>query len=94
MVYLAEEMPCLAVGEGVGDVPVGQAHAGGLGARPEPGELDQRQLGGHVATSGVLSELRYISADDRIHNSCEFVGVMVATQGCSIVLQVLIAFLS
>ena len=53
-------MPCLAVGEGVWDVPVGQAHPRGLGPRPEPGEVDQRQLGGHVATSGVLSELRYI----------------------------------
>ena len=53
-------MPCLAVGEGVWDVPVGQAHPRGLGARPEPGEVDQRQLRSHVATSGVLSELRYI----------------------------------
>ena len=53
-------MPCLAVGEGVWDIPVGQAHPRGLGARPEPWEIDQRQLGGHVATSGVLSELRYI----------------------------------
>ena len=53
-------MPCLAVGEGVRDVPVGQAHAGGLGARPEPGEVDQRQLRSHIATLGVLSELRYI----------------------------------
>ena len=53
-------MPCLAVREGVGDVPIGQAHARGLGARPEPGKVDQRQLRSHVATSEVLSELRYI----------------------------------
>ena len=71
-------MPCLAVGEGVRDVTVGQAHPRGLGAGPEPGEVDEGQFGGHLRSSGVLSELRYISADDRIHNSCEFVGVMVA----------------
>ena len=69
-------MPCLAVGEGVWDVPVGQAHPRGLGPRPEPGEVDQRQLGGHVATSGVLSELRYI-----ILRMMAFeVGVMVAVE--------------
>ena len=70
-------MPCLAVGEGVWDVPVGQAHARGLGARPEPGEVDQRQLRSHdVPTSGVLSELRYI-----ILRMMAFeVGVMVAVE--------------
>ena len=88
--YLAEEMLCLAVGEGVGDVAVGQAHPRGLGAGPEPGEVDEGQFGGHLHSSGVRSELRYILPDDRIHNSCAFVGrgVMVAAQGYSNVLQV------
>ena len=61
LVCPAEEMPCLAVREGVGDVSVGQAHPGGLGPRPEPGEVDQRQFGSHLRSSGVLFELRYIS---------------------------------
>ena len=48
MVYLAEEMPCLAVREGVGDVTVGQAHPRGLGPGPEPVDVDEGQFGGHL----------------------------------------------
>ena len=60
MYHLAVELPCLAVCEGVRDVAIGQAHSGGLGPGPEPGEVDQGQFGSHLHCSGVTSELRKV----------------------------------
>ena len=68
MVYLAEEMPCLAVSEGVRNVSVGQAHPRGLGPGPESREVHQRQFRSHFHRSGVAFELRYIFEDDRLQN--------------------------